>query len=54
MMEDKMETTVGFRVSGFSLQYFGGYIGDNGKQSGNYYVGFRVLGFKGLGLVLRL
>ena len=32
-MESKMETTI----------VYWGYIGDNGKEQGNYYVAFRVL-----------
>ena len=27
-----------------------GLYGDNGKENGNYYLGFRVLGFRGCAL----
>ena len=33
---------------GAILGLYRGYIGDNGKENGNYYLGFRVLGFRGV------
>ena len=52
IMEKKMEATMqglGFRVLGIKglLWYNGDTLyGDNGKENGNYYLGFRVLGFR--------
>ena len=42
IMEKKMETTGIIGVI-YILGLYWGYIGDNGKENGNYYLGFRPL-----------
>ena len=41
----------GFRVYRVIQGIYWGYIGDNGKENGNYYLEFEGLGFRGLGSI---